>query len=107
MRRWQRERVHRVVFDDIRDLERVRELSLLELLAEELPRRVGAPLSVKGLSLDLGVSHETADRWISVFERLYFCFRIPPFGGLRVRAVKKEKKLYLWDWSSIEDPGHR
>ncbi len=106
-RRWQRERIHRVVFDDIRDLERVRELSLLELLAEELPRRVGAPLSVKGLGLDLGVSHETADRWISVFERLYFCFRIPPFGGPRIRAVKKEKKLYLWDWSSIEDPGHR
>ena len=106
-RRWQRERVHRVVFDDIRDLERVRELSLLELLAEELPRRVGAPLSVKGLSLDLGVSHETAERWISVFERLYFCFRILPFGGPRIRAVKKEKKLYLWDWSSIEEPGHR
>ena len=106
-RRWQRERVHRVVFDDIRDLERVRELSLLEILAEELPRRVGAPLSVKGLALDLGVSHETAERWISVFERLYFCFRILPFGGPRVRAVKKEKKLYLWDWSSIEEPGHR
>jgi len=106
-RRWQRERVHRVVFDDIRDLERVRELSLLELLAEELPVRVGSPLSVKGLSLDLRVSHETADRWISVFERLFLCFRIPPFGGPRVRAVKKEKKLYLWDWSSVDDPGHR
>lgn len=106
-RRWQRERVHRVVFDDIRDLERVRELSLLELLAEELPRRVGAPLSVKSLGQDLEVSHETADRWISIFERLYLCFRIPPHGGARIRAVKKEKKLYLWDWSAVSDPGHR
>jgi len=105
--RWERERVHRVIFEDIRDLERVRELTLLEMLAEELPRRVGSPLSVKGLSLDLGVSHETADRWISVFERMYLCFRVAPFGGPRVRAVKKEKKLYLWDWSSVVDPGHR
>lgn len=106
-RRWQRERVHRVVFEDIRDLERVRELSLLELLAEELPRRVGAPLSVKGLGQDLEVSYETADRWISIFERLYLCFRIPPFGGPRLRLVKKEKKLFLWDWSAVPDSGPR
>ena len=106
-RRWQRERSHRVVYDDIRDLERVKELSLLELLAEELPRRVGSPLSVKSLKEDLGVAHETADRWISVFERLYVCFRIPPYGAPRVRAVKKEQKLYLWDWSSTPEAGPR
>jgi predicted AAA+ superfamily ATPase len=106
-RRWQRERIHRVVYDDIRDLERVKELSLLELLAEELPRRVGAPLSVRSLSQDLSVAHDTTERWLSVFERLYMCFRIAPFGAPRVRAVKKEQKLYLWDWSMIPDAGPR
>jgi predicted AAA+ superfamily ATPase len=107
LRRWQRDRTQRVVYDDIRDLERVRELSLLEMLAEELPRRVGSPLSIKSLKEDLGVAHETADRWVSVFERLYVCFRIAPFGAPRIRAVKKEQKLYLWDWSSIAEPGPR
>jgi predicted AAA+ superfamily ATPase len=24
-----------------------------------------------------------------------------------VRAVKKERKLYLWDWSGVQDPGPR
>jgi predicted AAA+ superfamily ATPase len=38
-------------------------------------------------------------------ERLYYCFRIAPFGSPKIRAVKKEKKLYLWDWSAVEDPG--
>jgi predicted AAA+ superfamily ATPase len=56
----------------------VKELSLLELLAEDLPRRVGSPLSVKSVKEDLDIAHETADRWISVFERLYVCFRIAP-----------------------------
>ena len=46
-RRWQRERLQRVIYEDIRDLENVREISLLELLAEELPNRIGAPLSIK------------------------------------------------------------
>lgn len=106
-RRWQRERLHRVIYEDIRDLENVKEISLLELLAEELPHRVGAPLSVKNLKEVLQVAHETVERWINIFERMYYCFRIPPYGPCRVRAVKKEQKLYLWDWSTITEPGPR
>ena len=48
-RRWQRERVQRIIYEDIRDLENVKEISLLELLAEKLPHRIGSPLSVKKL----------------------------------------------------------
>ncbi|MGB3860961.1 MAG: DUF4143 domain-containing protein, partial [Candidatus Aminicenantaceae bacterium] len=32
------------------------------------------------------------------------CFRIPPYGPPKVRAVRKEQKLYLWDWSLVEEP---
>jgi predicted AAA+ superfamily ATPase len=106
-RRWQRERIQRVIYEDIRDLENVKEISLLELLAEELPNRVGSPLSVKNLKELLQVAHETVERWLKIFERMYYCFRIPPFGPPAIRAVKKEKKLYLWDWSLIADPGAR
>lgn len=106
-RRWQRERTHRVIYEDIRDLENVREVSLLELLAAELPNRVGAPLSVKNLKELLEVSHESIERWLRVFERMYYCFRLPPYGPPRVRAVKKEQKLYLWDWSMVPEEGPR
>jgi uncharacterized protein len=106
-RRWQRERIDRVVRDDVRDLERVRETSLIELLIDALPSRVGSPLSVKNLREDLGVAHDTAERWIEILENLYVCFRIAPFGAPRIRAVKKERKLYLWDWSTVENPGAR
>lgn len=106
-RRWQRERTHRVIYEDIRDLENVREISLLELLAAELPNRVGAPLSVKNLKELLDVSHESVERWIKVFERMYYCFRVSPYGPPRVRAVKKEQKLYLWDWSLVPEEGPR
>lgn len=104
-RRWQRERLQRVIYDDIRDLENVREISLLELLSGELPNRVGDPLSVKNLKELLQVAHETVDRWLEIFERMYYCFRISPYGPKKVRAVKKEQKLYLWDWSVIPEDG--
>ncbi|MDP2645918.1 MAG: ATP-binding protein [Desulfobacterales bacterium] len=106
-RRWQRERIQRVIYEDIRDLENIREISLLELLADELPHRVGSPLSIKNLKEVLQVAHETVSRWLEIFERMYFCFRISPFGASKIRAVKKEQKLYLWDWSLIKDPGAR
>ncbi|MCG2789773.1 MAG: ATP-binding protein [Actinomycetia bacterium] len=104
-RRWQRERLQRVIYEDIRDLENVKEISLLELLAEELPNRIGSPLSIKKLKELLQVAHETVERWLKIFERMYYCFRISPYGPSRVRAVKKEQKLYLWDWSLVHDSG--
>jgi hypothetical protein len=88
-------------------LERVQEISLIEMLLEMLPARVGSPLSIKSLREDLEVSHATAQRWVQILERLYVCFRIAPYGAKKIRAVKKEKKLYFWDWAQIAQGGLR
>ena len=106
-RRWQRERQSRVLYEDLRDLENVRHVALVELLVEALPHRVGSPLSIRSLSEDLQVAHETVARWLGILENLFVCFRIPPFGAPRIRAVKKEAKLYLWDWSQTPGKGER
>lgn len=107
LRRWQKEHRERVIHEDLRDLERVRELSLIELLLDHLPQCVGSPLSVRNLSLLLQVSHESIQRWLAMLDRLYVCFRIAPFGSARIRAVRKEQKLYFWDWSEVPDDGPR
>jgi predicted AAA+ superfamily ATPase len=107
LKRWQNERNYRVVHEDLISLQHVRELSLLDLLLEILPSKVKSPLSIKSLAEDLQVSHETTQRWLTLFDNLYISFRIPPFGDERIRAVKKEQKLYLWDWTQIEDQGAR
>lgn len=104
---WQRDRISRVVREDLRDLEQVREITLLEHLVDLLPAKVGSPLSVKSLREDLQIDHKTAERWLSILENMYVCFRLSPYGVPQVRAVKKERKLYLWDWSSVEDKGPR
>lgn len=106
-RLWQRDRMERVIYDDLRDLEAVKEIALVEELGMALPARVASILSIKSLKEDLQVSHGAVERWISILERLYYCYRIPPFGSPRIRAVKKEQKLYLWDWSSAETDGQR
>ena len=62
---------------------------------------------MKNIKETLQVAHETVERWLKIFERMYYCFRVPPYGPPRVRAVKKEQKLYLWDWSLVPDAGPR
>ncbi len=106
-KRWQRDRQSQVIREDLTDLEHVREVSQLALLADVLPDRVGSVLSVNNLRQDLSVAFETADRWIGILEDLYFCFRIKPHGLPKLRAAKKEKKLYMWDWSVCDSPAAR
>jgi len=106
-KRWQKEHRSRVIQEDLFSLEYVKEVSQLELLASVLPDRVGAPLSVNNLRQDLSVAFDTVDRWISILENLYYCFRIQPFGLPRLRASTKERKLFMWDWSLCEDPASR
>lgn len=106
-KRWQNNRMRRVFSEDILGLEQVREIEHLKLLAEILPDRIGSPLSVKSLREDLNVAHETAESWLTILENLYVAYRIAPYGTKKIRSVKKEKKLYLWDWSLVKSPGAR
>jgi len=102
---WHKERLYRIVNDDIRDLENLRDLSGIEILTESLTERVGSPLSINSLAEDLSVTHKTLEHWVKILEQVYYCYRISPFGAPKIRAVKKEKKLYLWDWSQLVDVG--
>jgi len=48
-----------------------------------------------------------ASHWIDVLEAFYYHFRIYPFSAKKIRSLKKEPKLYLWDWSEVEDEAAR
>lgn len=106
-RRWLRERISRVVYQDISDLGTVKEISLIELLVDSLPLKVASPLSIKSLQEDLQVSPNTVLRWIEILEKVYYCYRILPYGSPKIRAIKKTNKLYLWDWSEVLSKGAR
>lgn len=106
-RRWQLERQKLVLQEDMISLEKVREISKIELLHFLLTERVGSPLSVNSLREDLSVAHETIEHWLQILENLFLIFRISPFNASKIRSVKKEKKLYFWDWSLCKDEGAR
>jgi predicted AAA+ superfamily ATPase len=107
LRRWHLQRISKLVRIDLRDLENISDLDKVELLAEALASKVGNPLSYKSLAEDLSASDKTIKRWVQILDSLYYCYLIPPFGSTKIKAIKKSQKLYLWDWSQIEDPAFR
>lgn len=103
-RRWRDSRKHRLIQEDIRDLTRIQYLDRLEQLVDLLPTKVGSPLSLNSLREDLSVSFETIDLWIKTLERVYYIYSLSPYAKNITRALRKEKKMYLWDWSQVTDP---
>ena len=106
-RRWSREYRNLLVREEIAALEQIQDLGNLELLAMRLPELVGSLLSLNALREDMQVSHRAIGNWVGALERLYAVFRIPPFGGPRIRAIKKARKHYQMDWSLVPEEGPR
>ncbi len=106
-RRWSREYRNLLIREELVSLEQVQDLGNLELLVLRLPDLVGSPLSINALREDLQLSHKTVDTWIRILERLYAVFRLSPFGAPGIRAVKKARKHYHFDWSLVPEPSAR
>ena len=104
-RRWSREYRSRLIHEEVGTVEQVKDLGLMEMMAIRLHDLVGSPLSLNSLREDLSVAHATITRWVELLEKFYFLFRVFPFGAPQIKAVKKEYKHYLFDWTLIEEEG--
>jgi len=106
-RLWRRNHERLVVREDLRDLSRLPELDRIEMLNALLPDRVGSPFSLASVGRDLEVSIPTVKRWISYLKALYYLFEVKPWHrGIR-RSLRREGKVYLWDYGAIRNEAPR
>ena len=103
LNRWKNDRLKRIIYEDIRDLNNIKDLWILEILASILPTKVASPFSINSLVEDLQVTNKTISSWIDIFEKVYICYRIYPFTKSDLKSLKKEPKLYLWDYTHIDN----
>ncbi len=103
-RRWRTERFNRVLREDIRDLEKIRELQLLSLFVDALRERVGSTTTFSSIAGDLGVSPNTTKSWLALIKRMYICFSLTPLVRNVPRAIHKPHKVYFYDNADVIEP---
>ena len=96
---------------DVRRMGGVTNLSAFAQFVALCAGRVGQLLNLTSLSDDVGVSRTTIRQWLTVLERSYIVYLLPPFArNIRKRLVKSPK-LYFHDVGlasyllGIESPG--
>lgn len=102
---WQDLRQQQLLREDIRQLSQVQEIAQLEMLTDILKEQAGQLVNFSNLANTVNVSLPTVQRWIKILESFYFCFSIKPWSKNVKRSLRKEPKIYLWDWSGIADQG--
>ncbi len=105
LQQWYSFRDKQLFSEDIRDLSNIHEVGQLEVLAAILKEQVGQLLNRSNLARKIQVDASTISRWITVLERFFFCYTIKPWSSNITRSLIKEPKIYLNDWSLIEDKG--
>ncbi len=106
-RRWRSLRHDQLTREDMRTITQIQALGTLETLSHILAERSGQQLIYANLAQEVGVAIDTVRRWIDVLERLHFGFIVRPWFANVSKALRKEPKWFLRDWSGIEDLGQR
>ena len=106
-RRWAKTYHQQIVREDIRDLTGVKHIDDIEILSSLLPSKVGSPLSIPNLASDLKVAYNTVKSWLELIDKFYLTFSITPWTRRIARAIHKERKTYLFDYTLVEDEGGR
>jgi predicted AAA+ superfamily ATPase len=105
-KRWRNLRTQQFIREDLRDYSRVNEHQLLETLATVLAKRSGEQLVYANLAKQLQVSPQTAKAWVEILVAGYLGFLVRPYYKNINKALRKEPKWYLRDWSGIENSGN-
>jgi len=106
-RRWRSLRQDQLSREDLRDVAHVQDLGALETLMAILAERSSHQLIYAALSRDINVSVDTVKRWVNLLSHLHYGFTIRPWFRNVTKALRKEPKWFLRDWSGIGDAGDR
>lgn len=104
-RRWRRERFDRILKEDVRDLEQIRNIQLLSIFVDALRERVGSLVTLSNIAQDLQISPKTAKSWLQLIEKMYVSFAIYPLTKNVPRSVVKPPKVYFYDNGDVLNDG--
>ncbi|PIP61669.1 AAA family ATPase [Candidatus Roizmanbacteria bacterium CG22_combo_CG10-13_8_21_14_all_38_20] len=106
-KRWNKERIQRVLKDDILSIKDINKLGKSELMLDLLPTKIGSLFSANSVAQDLQISPVTVASWLETYINFYYIFQIRTYATKKVTTLRKATKLYLWDWAGGINEGVR
>lgn len=82
---------------DVRKLLNIKDAHRFILFLRLCAGRIGTELNRSSLSVEIGVSVNTIDSWISVLEASYVLFLLPPWFSNIGKRLTKSPKVYFYD----------
>lgn len=82
---------------DVRQVKNIGDLSSFQRFLQLVAGRVGQIVNLSSLASDSGISHRTAESWLSVLEASYIIFRLQPYFQNYGKRIIKSPKLYFYD----------
>ena len=85
------------LYQDILELEQVRNPATLHKLLSAIALQLGSETSLNELSSLTGLDLKTVERYIDLLEKNYVLFRLPPYYTNRRKTLSKLNKIYFYD----------
>ena len=107
LRRWQSQHKELLIREDLRDLSNVQSLDKIEVLVELLGNSVANIISYNSLAQDLEVDHKSVKQWLLQLEKIMLTFVIQPWSNKIQKSIRKNPKVYFYDWSTSSNEGYK
>ena len=104
---WQNTHLQQIFREDIRELTNIKDIMKIETLAALLAHYGGQQIEYKNLCTKLQIDYKTLKTWITTLQNFSYCFFIKPWSNNIARSLIKEPKVYLYDWTLIDNKGAR
>lgn len=85
------------LFKDVFDLSTIRNTAKARDLLRLLAFQIGSEVSLNELATNLGLSQETVNSYIDLFEKNFILFRLKGFSRNLRKEISKRDKIYFWD----------
>lgn len=92
-----RDYVETYVSKDIRELLQVQDLRTFEIFLQLLAGRSAQLINLSSLANDVGITHTTIKRWLSILETSHIITIVPPFFKNYSKRLVKTPKCYFND----------
>jgi hypothetical protein len=94
---WYQDYLALVLDRDVRDIANVEQLDKLPILMRMLGEQAGQLVNINALSVALGISAPTVQRYVTILERMFLLRQIRPWFSNRLSRLIKSPKLHMLD----------